>query len=310
MGMDFLASTIVAETIGRTVVSIPYIPCIVSTVLPLLTLMNNQKVLEEIARVVNGEAILTTAFIEPGNEDPFSPLCAAAGTGEQGSITGSKHCVPYAGSARAVMVSAKNGKELTVALVAIDQPGVTLTEQLSTANEPQYHIDFDKADALILATGKAAEDLLQQSVGMTTAAICSMAVGLADKMTRISGEYTSQREQFGVAIATFQAVAHRLADCYIDTECLKIISQKAASDVNNGDFDADTLSMAKVWCGDALYRISQASQHVHGGMGIDRDYHLFRYCLWAKQLELTLGNSKQHTVELANRLEARYLATS
>ena len=89
---------------------------------------------------------------------------------------------------------------------------------------------------------------------------------------------------------------------------LKIITLKAANDINNGDYDNDSLSMAKAWCGDVLHRVSQASQHVHGGTGIDRNYHLFRYCLWAKQLELSLGNSKIHIEKLANRLEDKYLA--
>jgi hypothetical protein len=40
---------------------------------------------------------------------------------------------------------------------------------------------------------------------------------------------------------------------------------------------------------------------------VDRDYPLFRYCLWAKQLELNMGCSKVHLAELADRMEARYL---
>ena len=105
----------------------------------------------------------------------------------------------------------------------------------------------------------------------------------------------------------FQAVAHRLADAYIDTECLKIITLKATNDVNQADYDNESIAMAKVWCGDVLHRVSQASQHVHGGTGIDKDYHLFRYCLWAKQLELSLGNSKVHLANIADQLEQHYL---
>ena len=127
-------------------------------------------------------------------------------------------------------------------------------------------------------------------------------------MTRIAGTYTSEREQFGVPIATFQAVAHRLANCYIDDECLAIITLKAISDISNDDFSNESIAMAKIWCGDVLHRISHATQHVHGGTGIDRDYHLFRYCLWAKQLELSLGNSKIHLSNLADQLAEKYLA--
>ena len=57
-----------------------------------------------------------------------------------------------------------------------------------------------------------------------------------------------------------------------------------------------------------MHRVSQAAQHVHGGTGIDRDYPLYRYCLWAKYLELALGNSRIHLSNLADRLADRYLA--
>ena len=47
--------------------------------------------------------------------------------------------------------------------------------------------------------------------------------------------------------------------------------------------------VAKAWCGDVTHRVSQAAQHCHGGIGVDRDYPLFRYCLRARDIELTAG---------------------
>ncbi len=308
MGMDYNATTLVAEVIGQTVVSIPYIPCIISTAMPLInSALNNKAVLNKLQGITSGEQLITTAFIEPGNEAPLDPRTEASPQGDSWVVNGNKHCVPYAADASSLMVTAVNNGQLWVGLVDTQQNGVSCVAQRCTANEPQYQVSLNQATATCVAEGDAAHALIEQSVAMTSAAYCAMAVGCADKMTRISGEYTSQREQFGVAIATFQAVAHRLADCYIDNECLKIITLKATSDVNNGDYSNDSILMAKAWCGDVLHRVSHAAQHVHGGMGIDRDYHLFRYCLWAKQLELTLGNSKQQIAALADRIEARYL---
>ena len=105
-----------------------------------------------------------------------------------------------------------------------------------------------------------------------------MALGVCDKMMRITGQYTSEREQFGRAIATFQAVSHRVADCYIDVECLRLVTQQAASLIDQGRPAEDAVLMAKIWCGNVAHRVSQASQHCHGGTGVDRDYPLFRYC--------------------------------
>jgi alkylation response protein AidB-like acyl-CoA dehydrogenase len=307
MGLPFSATTMVTEALGEAVVMIPYIPCIISTALPLLSVPAMPVISELLTSVVNGE-LSVTAFIEPGNEDPLSPRTTATQAGEGWQLNGTKHCVPYAANAGTVLMSATVNGELWAGLVPVQQKGVSLAEQLTTTHEPQYEITLNNANAHCVARGDAARALIEKSIAMTTVAYCSMACGVATRMTRIACDYTSQREQFGVAIATFQAVAHRLADCFIDTECLKIMTLQAVSDLDDGNDTAMSVSLAKVRCGDALHRISQATQHVHGGTGIDRDYHLWRYCLWAKFLELALGSSRLHLARIADRIEAEYLA--
>jgi alkylation response protein AidB-like acyl-CoA dehydrogenase len=140
----------------------------------------------------------------------------------------------------------------------------------------------------------------------TRAALCAMAVGLCDRMMRMTGTYTSEREQFGRAIATFQAVSHRLADCFIDVECLRVVTQQAASLIDQGKDAEEAATIAKIWCGDVTHRVSQACQHCHGGAGVDRDYPLFRFCLQARQVELTAGSSARLTAELGQRIAGAY----
>jgi len=69
--------------------------------------------------------------------------------------------------------------------------------------------------------------------------------------------------------------------------------------------DATTeVQIAKIWSGDCGHRVSYAAQHLHGGMGVDRDYPLWRYCLWARQIEMTLGNSASTLAVLGERIVA------
>ena len=42
----------------------------------------------------------------------------------------------------------------------------------------------------------------------------------------MTASYASERQQFGVPIATFQAVGHQQADSFIDIECLRLVSQQ------------------------------------------------------------------------------------
>lgn len=308
LGMDFHAVTLVCEALGQSVAMIPFISCIASTTLPLLSHKKDAVVNQLIRDVAAGKTLVTTALIEPGNEEPSSPFTSAAQVNGQWQLTGSKHCVPYAAQSSRVLLFAKASGQLWAGLVETSAAGVTLKPQLVTTGEPQYLLELNSAPAHCVAEGEAAQRLLQMVSAMTMAACCAMSVGVADKMMHLTGQYTTERIQFGVPVATFQAAAHRLANTYIDVECLKINAQKAASDVAEGIYDSDAIHMAKIWCGDVMHRTSHAAQHLHGGMGIDRDYHLFRYCLWAKQLEMILGNSRTHLEIFGEHLAQKYLA--
>jgi alkylation response protein AidB-like acyl-CoA dehydrogenase len=76
-----------------------------------------------------------------------------------------------------------------------------------------------------------------------------------------------------------------------------------AASLLDSEADADTeIAIAKIWAGDCGHRVSYATQHVHGGTGIDRDYPLWRYCLWLRHNEITLGGSGVHLAALGQRL--------
>ena len=138
----------------------------------------------------------------------------------------------------------------------------------------------------------------------TAAALCAHQLGASDNAMRMAASYTAEREQFGVPVATFQAVGHRMADCYIDVECLRLSTYQAIS-LLDSEADALTeLQIAKIWAGDTGHRVSYAAQHVHGGMGIDRDYPLWRFCLWMRHNEMTQGSSAVHVAQLGTRLAA------
>ena len=117
--------------------------------------------------------------------------------------------------------------------------------------------------------------------------------------TIVSGGSSTPSTQ---VVATFQAVSHRAADAYIDVENLRLACQQAASLLSTQADATEAVLIAKIWASDVAHRVSQSSQHLHGGIGVDRDYPLFRYCLWAKQLELTLGGAKTYLTTLGDAI--------
>ena len=201
--------------------------------------------------------------------------------------------------------------EAGVALFLLDprSEGVRLLRQEVTAGEPQFELLLSgaKVDARDLLAGPdVAPAAIDWIAERSAAASCAMALGVAERSTWMTAEYASEREQFGVKIATFQAVGQRAANCYIDVQCLRLLTQQAVSLLDRERDASDEVTIAKIWAGDVSHRVSHAAQHLHGGIGVDRDYPLFRYCLWAKQLELSLGSSAELIAKLGEGIAREF----
>lgn len=308
MGFDFESLCVVLEEAGRTVAKVPLLPVLVGAALPMQRFAGEAPKQRWLGDVISGKRLLTGARIEPGNENPLAPATRAEKSGDGLAVTGCKQCVPLAETAAGIVLAARADDGLAVVLVQPDQPGITLTPQQVTTGETYFQVALDNVAVSgenILARGDDAEAWVRWTEQHYQTALCAMAVGLCDKMMRMTGSYTSEREQFGRPVATFQAVAHRMADCYIDVECLRLVTAQAVYRlVNARDDAAEAVLTAKAWCGDVTHRVSQAAQHCHGGIGVDRDYPLFRYCLWAREIELTAGTTAQLTETLGREIAA------
>ena len=159
------------------------------------------------------------------------------------------------------------------------------------------------ADALLgsLEEGAAIVDWLVQR---STAAIALAQAGAVESAMALVAEYTKTREQFGKPIATFQAVGQRAADAYVDTEAIRLTAWQAAWRLDEGLPADKEVAIAKFWAADGGQRVVHAAVHLHGGVGVDRDYPLHRYFLMTKHLELTLGGATEQLLRLGATLAA------
>ena len=146
--------------------------------------------------------------------------------------------------------------------------------------------------------------IVEWIVERATAALCSVQLGVCEQALKMTAEYTSTREQFERPLAAFQAVAQRAADAYIDTEGVRLTAWQAVWRLAEGLPAANELAVAKFWAAEGGQRVVHAAQHLHGGIGVDRDYPLHRYFLWAKELELTLGGATPQLLKLGEILAA------
>ena len=100
----------------------------------------------------------------------------------------------------------------------------------------------------------------------------------------------------------FQAVGHRAADAYIDTEGVRLTALQAAWRISAGLDSGKQVAVAKFWCAEGAKRVVHAAAHLHGGVGVDKEYPLHRYFIHARQIELTLGGGTPQLRKLGKLL--------
>jgi len=264
-----------------------------------------------LARAGRGDLVLTVAAHGRTGHDPAELAVTARRDGDRWVLDGVQTAVPWAHTADLVVVPAHTDADRTVlALVAPDREGVVLAEQISTTGErlaelrlesvPIARVDVIDADG----AWEWLRDLL-------TAGTCALSLGLGTAVLRMTGEYTSRREQFGFPVATFQAVAVQAADRYIDLRAMEATLWQAAWRIASGASGAlpaaADLAVAKIWAAEGVRRVVQTAQHLHGGFGADTEYPLHRYHAWAKHLELSLGPAAAHEEALGDLLAAHPL---
>jgi 3-oxocholest-4-en-26-oyl-CoA dehydrogenase beta subunit len=297
-GLGFLEVALVLEEIGRTVAKVPYLASVVTGILPIARFGDDALQREWLPRLVSGEAIATTALVEDA-----ASKTSARKKGSRWTIDGTKTCVPAGLDAALVLVPAMTGnRKVAVFAVETAHAGVTARRQDTTTGIPEALMVFEGAEAVQLGDTAIGSSIVDWITLRATAALAATAVGVCDAALRITADYTKTREQFGRPIATFQAVGQRAADAYIDTEAVRLTALQAAWRIAE-DLPAEAeVAIAKFWAADGGQRVVHAAQHLHGGMGVDRDYPVHRYFLWAKHLELTLGGATQQLLRLGDIL--------
>ena len=306
MGFGFTELALFIEEAGRTIAPVPVISHLVSAALPIQRFGSAEQKQRWLPGAANGSLVLTAALTGSVQKGETAGIVAVA-EGDTYLLSGLKACVPFARTASRILVSAITEQGTVVVLLDPAAVGVSMTDIKYTTYEPQCEVrleDVVVASEDILAGPEAGAAVMQWLAEHTTAALCAHQLGVTDQSMRMTASYTTERKQFGVPIATFQAVGHRAANCFIDVECLRLNTYQAVS-LLDSEADATTaVQIAKIWAGDVGHRVSYASQHLHGGTGIDRDYPLWRLCLWARHNEVMLGGSTRQLSELGTRIAA------
>ncbi len=223
-GGNGLSLMVAMEAFGKACCPSPY-PWTVAAAAPLLAAAGDAGS-AALGRIASGEAIATVAFTEPRSRYDLNHVETRAQKRGSGSVlTGKKVAVPYGGGADCVLVSARVSGDTRdpngIGIFMIDPKakGVTVKSYLTVDSGRAADIELSNVESagVIGSPGKA-HALLERAADLATLALCAEAVGHMRALLDMTVAYTKTRQQFGVALSTFQALQHRMVDMFAATE--------------------------------------------------------------------------------------------
>lgn len=263
-----------------------------------------------LASVADGGLLMALAHQEAGR-DPLAVegLATSARRVAGGFVlSGAKIMVLDAPSAGKLVVSATMAGEEGTALFLVDRgaEGVALDAYPLVDGTRAADIRFADvplpADALI-ACGTDGAALLSAAIDRASVAMLAQAVGSMEACLTLCGDYTSERQQFGVAIGSFQAIQHMLADMFVAAhQARSMLYHVIAASYGDAATRSAALSAAQIVIGEAAQLVSRNGIQVHGGYGLTDEYAISHHYRRLMTIEKLHGDIERHTRRLGDHI--------
>jgi len=302
LGMGPVAGMVVMEELGRGIVLEPFVQTLIAGAVlgghAPAELKDNW-----LPRIAGGQAIVVLAYQERKARYRLD-VCEAKAVkaGDRWALTGAKSVVPVGDEADAYIVPAQADGRIALFLVERSASGVEARGYGTQDGSRAAEVVFDKADATLIAADGL--PVLEYAVDVGIAATCAEAVGVMDKTVALTVEYMNQRKQFGVVIASFQALRHRVADMKMQLELARSMSYYATLKLEApADERRQAMARAKYQLGVSMRFVAANAVQLHGGIGVTDEYIGSHYFRKLTQLEMTFGDSLHHLGEVSARMQ-------
>ena len=277
-GAGLLDAALVCELAGRHLASAPLVESIAAS--RLLAELPGEAAGAALEQVVGGASIVTLAVAEPWD--------------------GAAHLVP--GGAVADWVLGLDGDKLLL-LPVDDALRGSAPANLGSAPFARIPVRGDTPGAVVALEGEEARRAFgaaREEWKLLTAAAVG---GLARRALEIAAEYAAERVQFDRPIATFQGIAHPLADAVTAVDGARLMWLRALGAIAEGEPRAAALvSMALASAAEVAAEATSRSLHVHGGYGLSEEYDIQLYFRRGRAWSLAGGSAGQELQEVAARL--------
>jgi alkylation response protein AidB-like acyl-CoA dehydrogenase len=299
---------VMMEEFGKANVVEPFLPNAVLCGGLIARLAEGDQKTGLLEEIMSGQLQLACAFAESGARYNLARVSTSAtADGDSIVLEGEKVAVLNAPNADKFLVVARESGEvadkqgLSLFLVDSKAEGVSVQAFANIDGKKSGNLKLDKvqlssADRI----GEAGQlyDSLQAVVDLATVGVSAEAVGAMEALLQKTVEYAKTRKQFGVPIATFQALQHRMADMFIECQLARSIVMMAAMKLDSEAEETEkqqAVSAAKSRIARAIARVGQEAIQIHGGIGTTEELdvgHLFKR---VTAIDVMFGNGDYHT---------------
>jgi len=211
-----------------------------------------------------------------------------------GKLSGSCASVAGATAATHFIVPARDGEALALYTVPVDVAGATLDQRWRADEGPVGQLVLNEvADAVLIATGEAAQRAVERAIDETRLVVSGALVGLSEQMLDMTLDYLKVRQQFDVPIGSFQALQHKIVDLYIQKEIAAATAELGLTLAGRGELVMGALR-AKGRTSAVANRIGREALHLHGAIGFTDEHDIGLYLKRALTLASWLGNAAAH----------------
>lgn len=307
LGGDLRDQFAIMETLGRHLAAEPYLSTVVIGG-GLLRRLPCEPARRLLGRLLDGEAVLALGTAEPQSRDVLRDVqTRLTPQGDHYVLDGRKAVVHSAPWATDLLITARlagaPAGDASLSLVHLPAAADGLTRRDYSALDGGHASDLAfkavkvQPEQVLTEKGNALP-LLQQVFDEATLAVCAEALGVLDRLLLDTVDYVKQRRQFGVPIASFQALQHRLADMYVALEQAAALTASTADVLDDADLDslarARAVSSLKICVSRACRIVGQGAVQMHGGMGMTEELAIGHYFRRATQIEQLFGSIDHH----------------
>jgi butyryl-CoA dehydrogenase len=272
-----------------------------------------QKFLPGIAK---GEALIAFGLSEKASgSDAGSLRTTAVRDGDHWILNGEKKWTTNGGVAHLFTVFAstrpdRGSRGISAFVLDRDTPGFRIGKRDETMGircvpVVELHFDNCRVPHSRLLGGKDGVGFKQAMMTLDRArpGVAAQAVGLAQGAFEWAMRYTSERQQFGQSVLSFQAIQFMMADMATQIEAARQLNFAAARAIDAGAKNVNKLAaMAKVFATDTAMKVTTDAVQLFGGYGYCTDYPIEKYMRDAKITQIYEGTNQVQRLVIGRAL--------